>query len=134
MSTITINKDHIEFLYSEDVKNKSSIAANFLNETRSFEQAMNMLIDIRSQLSKVDMGILLHTDFNNIKIPFCNHILYVCYKKYGIEACNKLLEKYFDNNTDFYTLSISPGVTITHLEHYRNHPDTMDIIKSLRRS
>lgn len=119
----------VDKLYEHDLQTQTSIVAEHFKLTDNFDEACTLLSQFLSQLSIVDKKKILHYE---LKIPFSNHLLCVCYKKYGINETNLLLEKYYDNNRDFYIAEISPGETITHLEHYKNHADTMKIIYELR--
>ncbi len=129
-----INEEQVYTIYENDVENKSTTSANFFNSINTFEEALVILNSVRNNLSLSTFRILIHADYDKFVssgIPFEKHILFVCYKKYGIESTNLLLEKYFDSNNDFYTLPAENEKTITHLEHYRNHPETMDIVRRL---
>jgi hypothetical protein len=131
----SITEEQVYTIYATDLENKSTTSANFFNSIKSFEEASTILNSIRNNLSLSTFKILIHADYDKFVescIPFEKHMLFACYKKYGIDSTNLLLEKYFDSNNDFYTLPAENEKTITHLEHYRNHPETMDIIRGLQ--
>lgn len=119
----------IDQLYELDLQSQTSIVAEHFKLTDDFDEACTLLSQFLSQLSIIDKKKILHYE---LKIPFNKHLLCVCYQKYGIDETNKLLEKYYDGNKDFYIAEISPGETITHLEHYKKHADTMKIVFDLR--
>jgi len=129
---ILLDNNAIENILKTDLQTNTSTLAIFFNQFDTFEQAMHDLSNISKQISKYDLERILHGNINNLQIPFNTHIIYMCYKKYGIECCDILLKQYFNNNRDFYILNIEPDITITHLEHYRKHEKTMKIVRELR--
>jgi hypothetical protein len=127
-----INNDNVEYYYSLDLENKTSIAANFFIQFDTFEDSMKNLELMSVKFSKKSIKLLLHDFVEKIEIPFKNHIIYQCYLKYGIKSTDKLLKKYFNNVVDYYILEIENNLTITHLEHYKNNKDIINLIKSIK--
>ncbi len=131
----SITEEQVYLIYSNDLEFKKTTAGEFFDQCETFDTSILLLSSARSALSKNSFDVLIHADYDDFStsgIPFNKHILFLCYKKYGIEATNFLLEKYFNSNRDFYTLPVDDQKTIIHLEHYRMHPETTAIARSLQ--
>lgn len=117
-------ENYINNILERDVINSKSHIVDYLTICNNIDEVINLLNIIKYKVSKSNFEKLIHANIHNLHILFVNHLIYNIYKKFDIDACNKLLKEFYHNNNDWYIININGDnldshITITHLEHYK---------------